>query len=252
MTSSAGRSTLIWGLATMSSSAVASAMPESRLPTSRKRPPPIHLLPERLKSITARFVRYGTSNAVLFLRKDRPAFSIPYATSLYSSLCRNEVTTPRRFEEITDPDLRELFATYELMLLGSFLVGYLGEAGEILGREIIRADHEALATGWLEIERRLEKAFARDRDLAAAPDRLRALVHTTRGKAAGAGRRCLRESRAERRPDRGASARSRARRMGGSDRPAGGRGVAQRERGLARAPGESVGRAGRADRLATP
>ncbi len=126
-------------------------------------PPLIHLLPEGLETITARFVRYGTSNANLFLGKNRPEFSVPHATSLYSSLCRNALAAPRRFEEIPDPALRELFATYELILLGCFLVGYLGRAGQILGREILRTDHEALATGWLEIERRLEPASPPDR-----------------------------------------------------------------------------------------
>lgn len=127
-------------------------------------PPPIHLLPERLESLTGRFIRYGTSNAVLFLRKDRSAFSIPHATSLYSSLCRNDLATPRRFEEVADPDLRTMFALYELILLGCFLVGYLGRAGEILGREIIRVDDAALAEGWRRIERKLVGALDEDRD----------------------------------------------------------------------------------------
>jgi glycosyltransferase involved in cell wall biosynthesis len=130
----------------------------------REAPALIHVLPEELKTITARFVRYGTSNANLFLAKNRPEFSAPHATSLYSSLCRNGLAAPRRFEEISDPVVRELFATYELILLGCFLVGYLGRAGEILGREILRIDQEALAGGWLEIERRLDQALPPERD----------------------------------------------------------------------------------------
>ena len=126
-------------------------------------PPLIHLLPEDLETITARFIVYGRTNAIHLLRHDRPEFSIPDATSLYSSLCHNEIATPRRFEEIGEPELRELFATYHLIQLGCLLVGYLDEAGKILGRRVISADPEALAEGWGKIERRLS-SLAGQRD----------------------------------------------------------------------------------------
>lgn len=118
-------------------------------------PPLIHLMPEALETITVRFTAYGRTNAIHLLRHNRPEISIPHATILYSSLCRNEIATPRRFEEIAEPDLRDLFATYNLIQLGCLLVGYLDEAGKILGRQVIRADLEALAGGWDEIERGL-------------------------------------------------------------------------------------------------
>jgi hypothetical protein len=56
-----------------------------------------------------------------------------------------------------------LFATYDLIQVASFLVGYLSAAGEILGREIIDLDREALERGWDEIEGALEPAIP-DRD----------------------------------------------------------------------------------------
>jgi glycosyltransferase involved in cell wall biosynthesis len=127
-------------------------------------PPPVHLVAEGVETLAARFFRYGTSLANVFLHKDRPQFSIPHATTLYSSLCRNEIATPRRFEELADPSLREAFATFERILLGAFLVAYLAEAGRALGREIIRVDQEGLAAGWLQIESRLESAFGWDGD----------------------------------------------------------------------------------------
>ncbi len=122
--------------------------------------PPIHVVPERLDSVTERFHRYGVSNARVLLWKDRREFSIPSATSLYSSLCGNLITTPRRFEEVGDPSLRQALATLELALLGSFLVGYLDEAGRALGKEFIRVDQESLDGGWSEIERQLAEDFA--------------------------------------------------------------------------------------------
>ncbi len=61
-------------------------------------PAPIHLLPEAIETITVRFTRYGASPAALFLQKGRPECSIPHATSLYDSFCRNELEAPRRFE----------------------------------------------------------------------------------------------------------------------------------------------------------
>jgi hypothetical protein len=127
-------------------------------------PPPIHLVPERLESVTERFYRYGAGNAKVWLTKGRPEFSMPSVTLLFSWLCRNQLTTPRRFEEIADPKLRQAFATLELCLLGSFLVGYLDEAGRILGREIIHLDQEGLAAAWVEIQRRLDEDFAWDGD----------------------------------------------------------------------------------------
>jgi hypothetical protein len=132
-------------------------------------PPPLHLVLERLESVTERFYRYGVSNARVLIRKDRPEFSIPTATALYSSLCGNRVTTPRRFEEVADPQLRQAFATLELALLGSFLAGYLDEAGRGLGREIIRLDRRSWDAGWHEIERRLEDDFAWDGDWGRLP-----------------------------------------------------------------------------------
>jgi len=132
-------------------------------------PAPIHLVPERLQEVTTRFFTYGTTSANVLLRRHRPQFSIPYATPLYSSLCRNAIATPRRFEEIADPSLRQAFAALELMVLAGLLVGYLDEAGRLLGREIIRLDEEALANGWLEIEHRLREDFAWDGEWAQLP-----------------------------------------------------------------------------------
>ncbi len=127
-------------------------------------PPPIHAMPEDIDSITGRFWRYGRGNAIRFLSRYRPACSVPHITSLYASLSRNEAATQRRFEEIADPRVREIFATFDLMLLGSFLAGYLSEAGRILGREIVRADSDALALGWEEIAARLNRGAIDDQD----------------------------------------------------------------------------------------
>jgi Glycosyl transferase family 2 len=118
-------------------------------------PPLIHLLPERIETLTDRFRRYGPTNAHHLLRNNRPEFSIPYALPLYETLCSGRLATPRRFEELAHPGLREQFAAYDLMALGSTLAGYLDEAGKLLGRELIRLDDEALATGWRQIDARL-------------------------------------------------------------------------------------------------
>lgn len=125
--------------------------------------PLVHLIPESLEAITERFIRYGRTSATLFLLGGRVAWSIPRAAPLYASLCENRVLAPRRFEELVNPEVRSLFATYDLIQLGSFLMGYLARAGEILGREIINIDWEALEWGWEEIEAALEPALpARD------------------------------------------------------------------------------------------
>jgi hypothetical protein len=80
---------------------------------------------------------------------------VPHALALYASLLENRPTVMRRFEEIADDGLRERFATFDLLLLASFLAGYLSEAGRILGREIVRAEPDSLASGWVELSERL-------------------------------------------------------------------------------------------------
>jgi glycosyltransferase involved in cell wall biosynthesis len=126
--------------------------------------PPLHLVEEGIESLAGRFFRYGTSSANTLLRKDRPEISIPYALPLYSSLSQGRIASPRRFEEIADPSLQQAFAAYELVLLGSLLIGYLDQAGRILDREIIHPNREGLDAGWLAIERRLQNDFAWDGD----------------------------------------------------------------------------------------
>src|SRR5689334_10806754 len=130
---------------------------EAGIPTAYEgdAPPPLHLVPERLESVTERFFRYGKSNALVAYEKDRMQSSIPYAPDAYSSLCRNELTTPRRFEEIADPHVREVFATLDLVVVACVLAGYLDAAGRALGRQVIRLDAQAFGDGWLEVERRL-------------------------------------------------------------------------------------------------
>jgi hypothetical protein len=121
--------------------------------------PPVHLLSESLESITERFHRYGRSSATLSLCRGRLELSIPRAAPLYVSLCENRSLVPRRFEEVADPEVRVLFATYDLIQVASFLVGYLSGVGEILGREIVDLDQAALESGWGEIEAALVPAI---------------------------------------------------------------------------------------------
>jgi hypothetical protein len=115
-------------------------------------PPPLHLVPERLESVTERFFRYGTSNAKVLLEKGRVASAIPFARSMYAAVCRNEVEAPRRFEEIADPKVREAFAALDVCVAGSVLAGYLDAAGRVLGTELVRLDPEGLEAGWAEVE----------------------------------------------------------------------------------------------------
>ncbi len=147
----------------------------------REAAPIVHLLPESLEAITERFRRYGRTSATLFLRGGRAGWSIPRAAPLYASLCENRVLAPRRFEEMADPEVRALFATYDLIQLGSFLVGYLSRAGEILGRGIIDVDREALERGWEEIEAALEPAVP-DRDWRRLPVDFGRLVTAPEGR----------------------------------------------------------------------
>jgi glycosyltransferase involved in cell wall biosynthesis len=118
-------------------------------------PPPLHVMPEEIDSITGRFWRYGRGNAIRFLELERSSVSVPHATEFYASLIEDRPAVQRRFEEIADDGARDQFATFDLMLVASFLTGYLSEAGRILGREIVRADPKALAAGWIEIAGRL-------------------------------------------------------------------------------------------------
>jgi GT2 family glycosyltransferase len=143
--------------------------------------PLVHLLPESLESITERFHRYGRSNAILSLGGGRTGLSVPRAAPLYTSLLDNRVLAPRRFEELADPEVRMLFATCDLIQLGSFLVGYLSGAGEILRRKIIDVDREALERGWDEIEATLEPARP-DRDWGMLPVDLGRLATAREGK----------------------------------------------------------------------
>jgi GT2 family glycosyltransferase len=116
---------------------------------------PLHVMPEDIDSITGRFWRYGRGNAIRFLELGRSSVSVPHVLPLYASLLENRPTVIRRFEEIADDGLRERFATFDLVLLASFLAGYLSEAGRILGREIVRADPDSLAAGWVELSEQL-------------------------------------------------------------------------------------------------
>jgi glycosyltransferase involved in cell wall biosynthesis len=127
-------------------------------------PPPLHVVPERLESVTERFFRYGRSNAQVLFQKDRTQSSIPYAPRTYASLCRNQLTTPRRFEEIADQRVRDAFATLDLAVVACVLAGYLEAAGEALDRPLIRLDRQQFEDGWLEVERRLDQDFAWDGD----------------------------------------------------------------------------------------
>ena len=127
-------------------------------------PAPLHLVPERLESVTERFFRYGASNAVVHFGKNRMQSAIPYAPKTYASLCSMQMTTPRRFEEISDPALRGAFATLDLCVVGCVLSGYLDAAGRLLGRALIRFDGDAFDAGWLEIERRLEEELSWEGD----------------------------------------------------------------------------------------
>jgi len=116
---------------------------------------PIHVMPEEIDSITGRFWRYGRGNAIRFLELGRSSVSVPHAVALYESFIEGRPGVLRRFEEIADDGLRERFATFDLLLVASFLAGYLSEAGRILGREIARVDPESLAAGWVRIAERL-------------------------------------------------------------------------------------------------
>ena len=136
-------------------------------------PPLLHLLPERIETLTDRFRHYGPTNANHLLRKNRPEFSIPFARPMYESLCRNRLATPRRFQEIGEPAVREQFAAYDLMAVGSLLAGYLDEAGKLLDRDFIRLDDEALAGGWRRIDERLRAQFSWRGDWDALPVDLR-------------------------------------------------------------------------------
>src|SRR5262249_7476312 len=117
--------------------------------------PPLHVMPEEIDSITGRFWRYGRGNAIRFLGLGRASVSVPHVLTLYTSLLEGRPSVLRRFEEIEDDGLRERFATFDLLLVASFLTGYLHEAGGILGREIVRADPEALDARWVESSERL-------------------------------------------------------------------------------------------------
>jgi hypothetical protein len=160
------------------------ALRDAGLPTvyENEAPPPLHLVPERLASITERFFRYGTSNARVLLEKGRVGSAIPFAREMYASLCRNEVETPRRFEEIADPSLRQSFGALDVCLAGCVLAGYLDSAGNVLGTEFIRLDSQALEAGWAEVEDRLRE-FAWGGDWEEIPldfDRWRAPRATSR------------------------------------------------------------------------
>jgi hypothetical protein len=141
------------------------SLSDAGLPTiyAADAPPPLHLVPERLESVTERFFRYGTSNANVLLERGRVASAIPFARGMYQSLCRNQVETPRRFEEIADPNVRQVFAALDVCVAGSVLAGYLDSAGRVLGMELVRLDPQGLEAGWAEVERRLTE-FAWDGD----------------------------------------------------------------------------------------
>jgi glycosyltransferase involved in cell wall biosynthesis len=135
------------------------SLSDAGLPTiyAADAPPPLHLVPERLESVTERFFRYGTSNAKVLLEKGRVASAIPYARGIYRALCRNEVEAPRRFEEVADPNVREAFAALDVCVAGSVLAGYLDAAGRELGTELVRLDPDGMEAGWTEVERRLSE-----------------------------------------------------------------------------------------------
>ena len=147
-----------------------------------------HLIPEEIESISRRFIWYGRGNAWLSLTKGRLQFSVPDVTSMYAAISRNELSTPRRFEEIDDDAIRELFAAYDLILLATYLVGFLEEAGRALGREIIRPDHDALDEGWREIDLRLPHDAVRGRDWTRLPTDLGRWTTAREGKEPDAAR----------------------------------------------------------------
>jgi hypothetical protein len=101
---------------------------------------------------------------------------------LHSALCRNDLATPRRFEEIADEGLRGVFASHDLIVVASWLVGYLDEAGKILGRTIIDVDAATLAEGWRELGPRLERDSAHITDWSRLPVDLERWSRPQRGR----------------------------------------------------------------------
>ncbi|MGH3887848.1 MAG: glycosyltransferase [Pseudonocardiaceae bacterium] len=114
-------------------------------------PPVVHVLPERIDEITARFSRYGLAGARLYYRCGRWEESVPGAVDWYRDITNNSSTDFRRFREITNPHLRLTFATYECMLVASWLIGYLEELGRLLRHNFICVDHNGLTARWRDI-----------------------------------------------------------------------------------------------------
>ena len=99
---------------------------------------------EDVSEITERFMRYGRASAQLFLCCGRWQESFPGAIDWYRDFSAGRADYVRRFSEITDDLTRLLFSTYEVFLTVSWLIGYLGQAGEQLGAHLIAADEIAV------------------------------------------------------------------------------------------------------------
>jgi glycosyltransferase involved in cell wall biosynthesis len=106
--------------------------------------PTVHVLSASITEITDRFLRYGRGNARLYLRCGRWRESVPGGLDWYCDIAGGEYVEYRRFSEFTEPEVREAFALYDLLLTASFLIGYFEEVGAQLNYTLITAEHEQL------------------------------------------------------------------------------------------------------------
>lgn len=107
-----------------------------------------HALTESITEITERFLRYGRANARLYLRRGRWRESVPCALDWYQSIVRAEYLEYRRFWEFPQPQVRNAFTLYDLLVTACFLCGYLEELGAHLNHRLITVESDYLTDRW--------------------------------------------------------------------------------------------------------
>ncbi len=110
-----------------------------------------HILSESIDEIIERFVAYGQAFARVFYRHGRLLEPVPDAIEWFRTISSDRYSEHRRFGELADPLVQRAFASFELMLISTYLIGYLDGLGTELGYQLVSPDYGALRAAWHEV-----------------------------------------------------------------------------------------------------
>lgn len=121
-----------------------------------------HHLHEDITEVTERFTRYGRGNATLVQLHHRWQESAPNGHHWLDSILSGQYVDHRRFSELHEPDLANLFAILDLARTVSFLLGYFEVRGRALNTSIVEWDDTELDSRWRAL---IDRALGRVHDI---------------------------------------------------------------------------------------